>query len=42
MQSYLERWQVAADDKALFLRCYRLMTNHLITAVSHPDPLSIP
>lgn len=37
MQSYIQLWQSTCDDKALFLRCYMMMTSNVITAVSHQE-----
>ncbi len=42
MQIQTQQWQEIADDKALFLRCYQMMTSNVLTAVNHHefnDPL---
>ena len=42
MQTQTEQWQETADDKALFLRCYQMMTSNVLIAVDHHefnDPL---
>ncbi|MBI1297591.1 hypothetical protein GC175_21850 [bacterium] len=33
MQAYIQTWEACADDKALFLRCYFLMTSNMFSAV---------
>lgn len=33
MQTQTEQWQETADDKALFLRCYQMMTSNVLIAV---------
>jgi len=37
MQSLIQQWEDAADDKALFLRCYLMMTNNVIEAVQKQE-----
>lgn len=37
MQRCIARWDAAGDDKALFLRCYCLMTGNVIAAVQQRD-----
>ena len=42
MQTQTEQWQEIADDKALFLRCYMMMTGNVLAAVNQQefnDPL---
>lgn len=33
MQQTIQQWEAAADDKALFLRCYMLMTSNMLAAI---------
>jgi hypothetical protein len=33
MQSTIDRWQEAGDDRVIFLQCYQLMTANVLTAV---------
>ncbi|MBE2224900.1 MAG: hypothetical protein IAF02_25390 [Anaerolineae bacterium] len=37
MQTQTQQWQETADDKALFLRCYFMMTRNVLTAVNHHE-----
>jgi hypothetical protein len=37
MQTRLQPWEETAVGKALFLRCYMLMTDNVLTAVSHHE-----
>ena len=37
MQIQTQQWQEIADDKALFLRCYQMMTSNVLTAVNHHE-----
>ena len=44
MQSHIQQWEAAADDRALFLRCYLAMTNNMLAAIEAEefhDPLWI-
>ncbi|MCB8943960.1 MAG: hypothetical protein H6658_09410 [Ardenticatenaceae bacterium] len=33
MAQQIQQWQTAADDKALFLRCYMMMTSNMLQAI---------
>lgn len=37
MQARLQAWETAADDKALFLNCYQLMTSNVLAAVEQHE-----
>ncbi|MBP7692277.1 MAG: hypothetical protein KA764_10185 [Anaerolineales bacterium] len=37
MQSLVERWEAAHDDRALFLRCYALMTQNTLAAIQRDE-----
>jgi hypothetical protein len=37
MQRCIDRWDACGDGKALFLRCYRMMTGNVIAAVQQRD-----
>ena len=37
MQTQTEQWQETADDKALFLRCYQMMTSNVLVAVDNHE-----
>lgn len=37
MQSYITQWEQAADDRALFLRCYMMMTANMLSAVEQQE-----
>ncbi len=41
MQRTIDRWQAAADARAVFLSCYPLMTENMLTAV-HSDEFHDP
>jgi hypothetical protein len=34
MQALITRWQAAADQRAVFLACYRMMTGNMLTAIA--------
>ena len=37
MQQTIQQWETAADDKALFLRCYMLMTSNMLAAIEQQE-----
>jgi hypothetical protein len=37
MQTLIDAWEAIRDDKAIFLRCYRLMTANMLTAVDRQE-----
>jgi hypothetical protein len=37
MQSLIQQWEETADDKALFLRCYLMMTNNVLAAINQQE-----
>lgn len=37
MEQYIQRWQETADGKALFLRCYMMMTSNMLLAVEQEE-----
>jgi len=37
MQSLIQQWEQTSDDKVLFLRCYLMMTNNVLTAINQQE-----
>ena len=37
MQSRIQEWEKIADDKALFLKCYMMMTNNMLAAINQQE-----
>lgn len=37
MRTLVQQWEQTADDKALFLRCYMMMTSNMLDAISRKE-----
>lgn len=37
MQAIIARWEAAADQRAIFLRCYSMMTRNMLVAVAYRE-----
>ncbi|MCI0521211.1 MAG: DUF5995 family protein [Chloroflexi bacterium] len=37
MQAYIRGWEETGDDRALFLRCYRMMTANMLAAIGREE-----
>lgn len=37
MQMLVQKWEAAQDDKALFLKCYMMMTDNMLVGIAHQE-----